>query len=108
MTERIGRFMLFYAALVVILVGVRFATRDSEQNLKDLQAETADLLIERSNLQFQLANLESPTRVRRWAFENNMIPFSSASSLQLVFKSLKPLKPLSDVKEKIVIDTKWR
>ncbi len=108
MTERIQRFMLFYAALVVILVGVRFVTRDSDQNLLDLQGETVELTEERSKLQFQLDTLESPIRVRRWAFANNMIPFSSASSLQLEFKSLKPLKPLLKIQEKISVDTKWR
>ena len=108
MTERIQRFMLFYAALIVVLVGVRFVTRDSEKNLLDLQGETIELIEQRSKLQFQLDTLESPIRVRRWAFANNMIPFSSASSLQLDFKSLKPLKPLLKISEKIVVDTKWR
>ena len=108
MTERIQRFMLFYAALLLLLVGVRFATRDSQQNLLDLQFETADLMAERSELQLQLANLESPTRVRRWAFSNNMIPFSSAESLQLEFKPLKAPKPLVKVQQKITIETQWR
>jgi hypothetical protein len=108
MIERVQRFMLFYAALMVLLVGVRFATKDSEKMLLDLQGEVIELTEERSKLQSQLDTLESPIRVRRWAFENNMIPFSSASSLQLEFKSLKPLKPLPEVQEKIVVDTKWR
>jgi hypothetical protein len=108
MTERIQRFMLFYAALVVLLVGVRFATKDSEKNLAELQLETSDLMAERSELQLQLANLESPARVRRWAFENNMIPFSSASSLQLEFKSLKTIKPIVEPPQKIVVETQWR
>ncbi len=108
MTERIQRFMLFYAALVVLLVGVRFATRDSQKSLLDLQLETADLMAERSELQLQLANLESPTRVRRWAFSNNMIPFSSAQSLQLEFKPLKSPKPIAQVSTKIILETQWR
>ncbi len=108
MTERIQRFMLFYTALVLLLVGVRFATRDSQQNLSDLQLETADLMAERSELQLQLANLESPTRVRRWAFSNNMIPFSSADSLQLEFKPFKAPKPILEVPQKITLETQWR
>ena len=108
MTERIQRFMLFYALMVIVLVGVRFVSRDSEKNLLDLQRETADLQIERAELQLQLANLESPARVRRWAFENNMIPFSSASALQLEFKPFKAAKPLPPAKEKITVQTIWR
>ncbi len=108
MTERIQRFMLFYALMVIVLVGVRFLGRDTEKNLLDLQRETADLQFERAELQLQLANLESPARVRRWAFDNNMIPFSSASALQLEFKPLKSVKPLPEVKDKIAVQTIWR
>ncbi len=108
MSERIQRFMLFYAVMVVVLVGVRFMTKDSAQQLEDLQIQTGLLVAERAELQLQLANLESPSRVRKWAFDNNMIPFSSASALQLEFKPLKLLAPIAPVKQKITVETQWR
>jgi hypothetical protein len=108
MTERIQRFMVFYAAMVLVLVGVRFATRDSDKLLSDLSKERADLISERAELQLQLANLESPTRVRRWAFDNNMIPFSSSAALQLEFKPLKAKTPIEKPKQKVIVETQWR
>jgi hypothetical protein len=108
MTERIQRFMVFYAVMVLVLVGVRFVTRDSEKMLSDLGKERADLIAERSELQLQLANLESPARVRRWAFDNNMIPFSSSAALQLEFKPFSPQAPIATPKQKVIVETQWR
>jgi hypothetical protein len=108
MTERIQRFMLFYAVMVLVLVGVRFVTRDSEKIVSDLGKERADLIAERAELQLQLANLESPARVRRWAFDNNMIPFSSSAALQLEFLPLKPQAPIATPNQKVTVQTEWR
>jgi Co/Zn/Cd efflux system component len=108
MSERIQRFMVFYALVALVLVGVRFVTRDSDKLLSDLAKEHADLVSERAELELQLANLESPTRVRRWAFDNNMIPFSSSAALQLEFKGAKPQQRIEKPKQKLVVETKWQ
>lgn len=108
MTERIQRFMLFYALMTMVLIGVRFVTKDTDKQLADLQLESADLIAERSEVQLQLANLESAARVRRWAFSNNMIPFSSATALILDFKPLKAVPAIAQPEQKITVQTKWR
>jgi len=108
MTERIQRFMVFYALVALVLVGVRFFTRDSEKWLSDLSKEHTDLISERAELELQLSNLESPTRVRRWAFDNNMIPFSSSAALQLELKPLKPQASVQKPKQKLIVETQWR
>jgi hypothetical protein len=108
MTERVQRFMVFYALMVLVLVGARFVTRDSEKMLFDLSKERTDLIAERAELQLQLANLESPARVRRWAFSNNMIPFSSSAALQLEFKPLQAQAPIATPTQKVIVETQWR
>jgi hypothetical protein len=108
MTERIQRFMVFYGLMVLVLVGVRFVTRDSDKMLSDLSKERTDLIAERAELQLQLANLESPARVRRWAFDNNMIPFSSSAALQLEFLPLRAQTPIAAPKQKVIVETQWR
>jgi hypothetical protein len=108
MSERIQRFMVFYAVMVLVLVGARFVTRDSEKMVSDLKKERTDLIAERAELELQLSNLESPARVRRWAFDNNMIPFSSSAALQLEFQPLKPQTPVIAPKQKVIVETQWR
>lgn len=108
MTERIQRFMVFYALVVLVLVGVRFVTRDSEKLLSDLDKERTELIFERTQLELQLSNLESPARVRRWAFDNNMIPFSSSAALQLEFKPFAAKAPAATPKQKLTVETEWR
>jgi hypothetical protein len=108
MSQRIQKFMLYYAALVVVLVGVRYFTKESADELRDLQTQTDTLIAERAELQLQLANLESPARVRRWAYLNNMVPFSSAGATREVFEPL-PAKPeFTPTPEKIKVRTQWR
>jgi hypothetical protein len=108
MIERIQKFMLYYAAMVVVLVGVRYFTKDSADQLRDLQTQTENLIAERAELQLQLANLESPARVRRWAYQNDMVPFSSANATREAFESL-PAKPeFASVSQKITVRTQWR
>jgi hypothetical protein len=108
MIERIQKFMLYYAALVVVLVGVRYFTKDSADELRDLQTQTETLISERAELQLQLANLESPARVRRWAYQNNMIPFSSAAATRQVFEPLPAKSEFTPPPEKITVRTQWR
>ncbi len=108
MIERIQKFMLYYAAMVVVLVGVRYFTKDSAEELRDLQSQTENLIAERAELQLQLADLESPARVRRWAYQNNMVPFSSANATFETFETL-PAKPeYAPVPQKITVSTQWR
>ncbi|MFN3265390.1 MAG: hypothetical protein ACK41E_00990 [Deinococcales bacterium] len=108
MSERIQHFMVFYALMVLVLVGVRFVTRDSEKLLSDLEKKHSELIFERSQLESQLSKLESPGRVRRWAFENNMIPFSSSAALQLELKPFASKAPVVLPKQKLSVETKWR
>jgi hypothetical protein len=106
--ERVVKYMTYYVALVAVLLVVRFAPRDSQDELRDLREQSDTLVAERSRLRRQIATLESPARVREWAVTNKMVPFSTAKT---EVKALKPLiaKPRpTPVKQKLEVTTQWR
>jgi hypothetical protein len=106
--ERVVKYMAYYVALVAVLLVVRFATRDSETQLRDLRDQADALVTERSQLRRDIATLESPARVREWAVKNEMIPFTAGKVEQQVLKGLNAKPPPKPVKQKLEVTTQWR
>ncbi len=107
MRERVVKYLSYYVAMVALLLVVRFVTRGSETELKDLRTAADSLVTEQSSLRRQIDSLESPARVREWAVGNKMIPFSAATAQTQALPSLKAKPPLAPVPQKLQVRTDW-
>jgi cell division protein FtsL len=108
MKERVIRYLFYYVALLVILTGVRFLTASHARQLSELQDQASQLKRQSAQLHRDISSLESPARVRAWAVEHGMVPYSSGS---FDFRKLEPLQAVQDLpkpKQKVRVETKWR
>jgi cell division protein FtsL len=106
--ERVVKYLTYYVALVAVLLVVRFATRGSEVELQDLTQQAESLVTQSSTLRREISKLESPARVREWAVQNKMRPFSTAA---LTTSDLEPLLAITEpavITEKLKVATRWR
>ena len=108
MRERVVKYLSYYVALVAVLLVVRFATRGSEDELRDLTQQAETLVTQSSALRREISKLESPARVREWAVQNNMRPFSTASVTTATLEPLLAVPVVAVVNEKLKVDTQWR
>lgn len=108
MRERVVKYLTYYVALVAVLLVVRFATRGSELQLQDLTQQSETLVTQSSQLRREISKLESPARVREWAVQNKMRPFSTGD---MTTETLEPLQTVLEpavVTEKLKVETRWR
>lgn len=112
MKERVVKYLTYYVGLVAVLLVVRFATWGSETELQGLTQQAETLVTQSSQLRRDISKLESPARVREWAVQNKMRPFSTAS---VTTATLEPLQAVpaavaaaAVVAEKLKVDTQWR
>ena len=108
MRERVVKYLTYYVALVAVLLVVRFATRGSELQLRDLTQQAETLVTQSSQLRRDISKLESPARVREWAVQNKMRPFSTASMTTSTLEPLQAVPEVAVVAEKLKVDTQWR
>jgi hypothetical protein len=106
--QRFVKYMGYYVALVAVLLIVRFSTRGSESTLQDLGQTADELVTERSQLRREIASLESPARVREWAVQNKMVPFTAAKTEAGTLQPLEAAPVLKPVREKLKVITQWR
>ena len=108
MRERIVKYLSYYVALVAVLLVVRFATRGSEAELRDLTQQAETLVTQSSQLRREISKLESPARVREWAVQNKMRPFSTAPMETASLEPLSVVPAAEVISQKLRVDTKWR
>ena len=108
MRERVVKYLTYYVALVAVLLVVRFATRGSEAELRDLTQQAETLVSQSSQLRREISKLESPARVREWAVQNQMRAFSTASVTTATLEPLRAVPEVAVVNEKLKVDTRWR
>ena len=108
MRERVVKYLTYYVALVALLLIVRFATRGSELELQALTAQAQTLVTQSSQLRREISKLESPARVREWAVQNKMRPFSTANMTTTDLQPLQAVPQVAVVAQKLKVETKWR
>ncbi len=108
MRERVVKYLTYYVALVAVLLVVRFATRGSEEELQNLTQQSETLVTQSSELRREISKLESPARVREWAVQNKMRPFSTASMTTAPLEPLQTVPEPTVITEKLKVETKWR
>jgi hypothetical protein len=108
MRERLVKYLYYYVAVIALLLVVRFATRGSEAELRDLSQQADTLTAQRSQLRRDIAGLESPARVREWAVTNKMQPFSTAETTTQPLEGLKPVPTPAAPAQKLEVSTQWR
>lgn len=108
MRERVVKYLTYYVALVALLLVVRFATRGSEEGLQNLTQQAETLVTQSSQLRREISKLESPARVREWAVQNKMRPFSTANMTTATLEPLQAVPEPAVVTEKLKVETKWR
>jgi cell division protein FtsL len=108
MKQRAIRYLFYYVGLLVVLTGVRFATASHARQLTDLQDQVSQLKRQSAQLHRDISSLESPARVRAWAVEHDMVPYSSGSFLFKKLESLPAVQDLPKPAQKVKVETLWR
>jgi hypothetical protein len=106
--ERLVKYLYYYVAMVAVLLVVRVATSGSEAELRDLSQRADELTAEGSQLRRQISGLESPARVREWAVQNRMKPFSAVTVEDAKLEGLQPVKEEPVPARKLEVTTQWR
>lgn len=108
------RYVAIYLALALALIGARYLTQDIRPELRVVQGREAQLLTKRNDLAVRVQTLESPQRIRDWAFANGMIRFAEAPKQA---QAILPLPPVSgaavpasaaQVDRRVEVRTQWR
>lgn len=99
---------MVYVVLVCALVGLRYGTRDIYPTLRDLRAERSELTLKRRELDLEVQRLSSAARVRAWALENEMIPFTRSQKEVATFSALPSESLTVPQAEPLEVKVKWR
>jgi hypothetical protein len=102
------RYLAVYLALLTVLVGLRYATRDTHPALLALQDREEALELRRKQLELDVQRLESPSRVRDWAAKNEMVPYSTAEHKFINLKALPDVPAVKAPTPKVKVRTEWR
>lgn len=81
------RYVLIYLSLLLGLVTARYFTQDIRPNLRAALEREAQLVTQRDNLALEVQALETPQRIRDWAFANGMHRFAEAPKVTQAIKT---------------------
>ncbi|ADV67722.1 hypothetical protein [Deinococcus maricopensis] len=101
------RYTLIYVLLACVLVGLRYQTRDVRPTLNTLNAERVSLQQQRAALELTVQGLTSEPRVRAWALQNGMTPFTRIDKTAAAFKAL-PVPAALVTHPTFEVITRWK
>ena len=112
-------YTLSFALLALLLVGLRYFTRDLNPTLQNLTQQKEALLERAKTLTVEAQTLTSPMRVREFALSSGMVPFSRAPKEAQSFVALpralqNPNTPKNTPQENTVpkntleVEIRWR
>jgi cell division protein FtsL len=73
-------YLLLYIVLVGLLAGFRYFTRDTNTQLANAQQQLSEQKIQRDAIRAQVQTLEAAARVRSWALQQGMQPYTRAKT----------------------------
>lgn len=76
---RAMRYTSLYVLLAAALLGLRYATRHTYPNLRELRASVQSLQTQRDQLELEVQTLTTGPRVLDWATSHDMLPYAQAS-----------------------------
>lgn len=105
---RVMRYMLIYLLMAVTLVITRHFTQDIRPTLRNLEQQEGQLITELHELEIAYQAKVPPQKIKKWARENNMVPFANAYKEKQSFEPgvLLP-KPIYS-HPKIEVEYQWR
>jgi hypothetical protein len=94
--SRAVRYTALYVVLVCLLLGLRYATRDTYPQLRELRQSVAELQLKRDHLEIEVQTLTTGPRVLAWATAQGMVPYAQArkSSAEIAALPSLPGQPL--------------
>ncbi len=101
------RYVLLYLLLAGALVGLRYQGRSVYPELRALRDQRAALQQRRSVLELDVERQSSGARVRDWALERGMLPFSQARKQTATFTAL-PSPPALPAAHSPKVNTAWK
>ena len=103
-------YTLSFALLALLLVGLRYLTRDLGPTLRELRSEEAALLEQVGSLTVEAQTLTSPVRVREFALSSGMVPFSKVPKEAHTFVALpRTTLPKNTLPQNTLeVETRWR
>ena len=108
MNARVTRYLCVYLALLAALSGMRYATRWTYPELLALRDREEALTMRRRQLTLDVQRLQSAARVRAWAAENEMVPYSAARHEFEALPALPDVPAAKAPARKLEVRTEWR
>ncbi|MDV6373730.1 hypothetical protein [Deinococcus arenicola] len=105
------RYVAIYLVLALTLVGARYLTQDIRPGLRVALDREATLVTQRNDLAVRVQALESPQRIREWAFANGMVRFAEAPKQSQAILPLPPgsaATPSLMPEPRVKVNIQWR
>ena len=93
--SRALRYTALYVVLVAVLLGLRYTTRYTYRDLRELRISVAELQFERDHLELEVQTLTTGPRVLAWATAEGMVPYAQASKTTTEIQALPPVSGYS-------------
>lgn len=103
---RAMRYMGIYLLLSVAVLGLRYATRDTYPQLRELRREVSELQTQRDTLELEVQQLTTGPRILNWAKQSGMIPYAQARKQSQGFQPL-PAPPTPMPSTQMDMSTRW-
>lgn len=102
------RYTSLYVLLVAALLGLRYATRGTYPQLRDLRTNVLKLQNERDHLELEVQTLTTGQHLLDWAAERGMVPYAQAqkTTAQIAPLPALPLLPTDD--HRFQLRTRWK
>ncbi|WP_293912207.1 hypothetical protein [Deinococcus sp.] len=89
--SRALRYTTLYVVLVAVLLGLRYATRYTYRDLRELRVSVADLQLKHDQLELEVQTLTTGPRILAWATAQGMVPYAQASKTTTEIQALPPV-----------------
>ncbi|AZI41908.1 hypothetical protein EHF33_03380 [Deinococcus psychrotolerans] len=102
------RYTSLYVLLAAALLGIRYATRETYPQLRDLRASILTLQTQRDHLELEVQTLTTGPRLLDWANARGMVPYAQAKKISSDIAALPALPALPPESTSFQISTRWK
>lgn len=102
------RYTSLYVLLAAALLGVRYVTRATYPQLRELRANVLTLQTQRDHLELEVQTLTTGPRLLDWANTHGMVPYAQAKKTSADIAALPAPAPLPPGATSFQISTRWK
>ena len=102
------RYTSLYVLLAAALLGLRYATRHTYPQLRELRASVLSLQTQRDQLEIEVQTLTTGPRLLAWATSHDMLPYAQASKTSAEIAPLPALPTMPPEDSRFEVKIKWK